>query len=45
MKQEWFYEHFTEMVVYVGKDGRHQPSKDVDFIGFYLETPVSAIHT
>jgi hypothetical protein len=43
MKKEWFHEHFTEMVVYVGNEGRHKPSVDVDFIGFYLEAPDSAI--
>ena len=43
MKQEWFMDHFKEMVVYFGGDPKGVPAKDADFIGFYLEAPVSAI--
>ena len=43
MKEEWFLDHFKEMAVYFGGDPRGIPAKDADFIGFYLEAPVSAI--
>ena len=43
MKQEWFMDHFKDMVVYFGGDPRGVPVQDADYIGFYLEAPVSAI--
>jgi len=43
MKQEWFMDHFKDMAVYFGGDPRGVPSKDADYIGFYLEAPISAI--
>lgn len=43
MTQEWFMDHFKDMTVYFGGDPRGVPAKDADFVGFYLEAPVSAI--
>lgn len=43
MKKKWFMDHFKEMAVYFGGDARGIPKRDADYIGFYLEAPVSAI--
>lgn len=43
MKEEWFMEHFKNMEVYFGGDPKAIPKKDADYIGFYLESPISAI--
>ena len=43
MKEEWFINHFKDMEVYFGGDPRGIPAYDADYIGFYLEAPVSAI--
>ncbi|HIF5835704.1 TPA: hypothetical protein ACX3EF_000844 [Vibrio parahaemolyticus] len=43
MKEKWFLDHFKDMQVYFGGDPRGIPAQDADFIGFYLEAPVSAI--
>lgn len=43
MKKKWFGDHFQDMNVYFGGDPRAIPARDAKFIGFYLETPVSAI--
>lgn len=42
MTAQWFMDHFKEMKVYFG-GVRGKPSYDVDFVGFYLEAPVSAV--
>lgn len=42
MTEKWFMNHFKDMEVYfAGKTGT--PIKNSDYIGFYLESPVSAI--
>jgi len=43
MTKEWFMDHFKEMAVYFGGDPRGVPSRDAQYVGFYLEAPVSAI--
>ena len=43
MKEEWFMDHFKDMAVYFGGDPRGVPAKDANYIGFYLEAPISAI--
>jgi hypothetical protein len=43
MTEEWFINHFKDMEVYFGGDPRGIPAYDADYIGFYLEAPVSAI--
>jgi len=43
MTKEWFLDHFKDMEVYFGGDPRAIPANDSDYIGFYLEAPVSAI--
>lgn len=42
MTAQWFGDHFQDMKVYFG-GLRAVPQYDSDFIGFYLEAPVSAI--
>lgn len=43
MREEWFMDHFKDMEVYFGGDPRGIPKKKADYIGFYLEAPVSAV--
>ena len=43
MTEKWFMDHFVSMDVYFGGDPKAIPAKDADFVGFYLEAPVSAI--
>jgi hypothetical protein len=43
MKEEWFMDHFKDMSVYFGGDPRGVPARDANYIGFYLEAPISAI--
>ena len=43
MKKEWFIDHFKDMVVSFRGDPRGVPAEGADYIGFYLEAPVSAI--
>ena len=42
MTADWFMDHFKDMKVYFGGK-RAVPAFNSDYIGFYLEAPVSAI--
>lgn len=43
MKKEWFIDHFKDMKIYFGGSPVAIPKYDSKYIGFYLESPDSAI--